>query len=133
MLKLIQEDLEKNKITDDCNFGDAFLFWEINPHKVDSDCMIKPREILSVRLVKKGSVIDEAFLDEVRNFGEKDVWNYVENYEMISALSNLLEQTKRAFQESLQILSGKAPVATDTKSEAKTETPKPAATKMVGY
>jgi len=134
ILKLIEEELEKCKITDDCNFGDAFLFWEINPHKVDTECIIVPREILSVRLVKKGCVIDEAFLEELRNFGEKDVWNYVEDYKIINSLSVFLEKTKIAYHESLQIVTGKAvATATDTKSEAKTEIPKPAATNMGGY
>lgn len=47
---LMEDELERHKITEDCQFGDGFLFSEMNPHGVDTNCIIK-RDVISFRLL----------------------------------------------------------------------------------
>jgi len=90
MLYLMKDALEKNKITEDCAFGDAFAFKEIIPHAVDFDCVIK-REILSVRLIEKGAQLDQEFIDDIIACGKnKDHVKIKEDHEEMAILGDFL-------------------------------------------
>jgi hypothetical protein len=103
ILQLLQKDLEANKITEDCAVGDAFMFWEINPHCVDLECKIK-REVLSVRLVKNDAVVDEAFLKELVDLPDDEPVNLFETKNLLMRLHLFLEKTKKQFEESNEII-----------------------------
>lgn len=114
MLQLLEKDLEANKvrathitinlkITEDCQLGDAFMFWEINPHCVDRDCNIN-REILSVRLVSKDAVVDEQFIKELEELPEDEPINLFEEKKTMMRLHGFLLKTKATFENSKAIL-----------------------------
>jgi len=98
LLSILEKELEAHKITDDCQFGDAFYFWEWNPHCVDQLCKIK-RDVISVRLVSKDAVIDTAFLEELQNIKEDEVHNHIETKDIMDRLTNFLAKEKKAYDE----------------------------------
>lgn len=98
MLYLMKNALEQHKITEDCAFGDGFVFKEIMPHAVDTECNIH-REIISVRLIEKGAVIDQKFIDEVKELGKDDKFMIVKetNHEM-AVLGDFLQNLKNTYE-----------------------------------
>lgn len=103
MMSLFTKELEANKVTEDCQLGDAFLFWETNPHCVDKLCKIK-REVLSIRMIKRGSVVDTEFLKELEEFPEDAKVNYVENKKVIQGLFDLLDGIRKSYDKSIVYL-----------------------------
>jgi len=102
LLHLLNAELEAHKITEDCAFGDGFVFSETNPHCVDKLCTIK-RDILSVRLIKKGVVIDEPFLKKLEEIPEDETVNLIENKAILGRLLLFLNQTKGSYEKSLEL------------------------------
>jgi len=103
MLDVIEDELEKHKVTEDCKFQDGFMFWEINPHCVDRECVI-PREVLSVRLISKDAVIDEAILAELEAYPDDRIVHMVENKKMMASLLKFLTDTKKSWETSWEII-----------------------------
>lgn len=101
-IMLTEKELEKRKVTEDCPLGDAFIFSEMIPHSVDNDCTIK-REILSVRLVDKNAVVDEAFLKEIEEFPEDGKINYADNKKYFNSLYSFLSKTKRTYDQTMEL------------------------------
>jgi len=92
------KELNENKVTEDCAFGDGFVFKEIIPHMVDEDCNIK-REILSVRLIEKGAVLDNDFIDEIIKTGKDENFKLVtETYKEMAVLGDFLLSLKKGFE-----------------------------------
>jgi len=98
MLYLMKNALEQHKITEDCAFGDGFVFKEIMPHAVDTECNIK-REIISVRLIEKGAVIDQKFIDEVKELGKDEKFLTVkETHVEMAVLGDFLQNLKNTYE-----------------------------------
>jgi hypothetical protein len=103
LLDMIEDELEAHKVTADCEYGDGFYFSEINPHCVDRLCSIK-RDILSVRLISRDAVVDDAFIKELDEFPEGAVTNgRVETKRMLASLHAFLVKTKACFEASVEI------------------------------
>jgi hypothetical protein len=102
ILSVMNEELENNKITEDVEFGDVWVFPETYPHKVDRDCKIQ-RDILSVRLIERSAILDEEFLKELLEFPEDGVINMIEKKEHINILSQFLNETATNFRQSKEL------------------------------
>jgi len=102
MLGLLEKELEENKVTADCQFGDAFHFWEWNPHCVDTLCKI-PREVVSFRLIRKDAVIDQAFFDLICNHPEGQLDNNLEEKKHFNSLVKLLTLFKSQYEQTVAL------------------------------
>jgi len=100
MLALLEKELETNKVTGDCQFGDGFMFREVNPHCVDRDCNI-PRDVLSVRLISRTAVVDDAFFKTIENLPEGEPINLIENKDILMRLYRFITGTRDCFEKSL--------------------------------
>lgn len=99
---LMEKELEAHKITEDCHLGDAFMFWELNPHAVDNLCNIK-RDVLSVRMISRDAVVDHAFMKELEEFPDDLVLNWGDDKRVMTALLNFLRKTKATYDASLEL------------------------------
>lgn len=65
---------------------------------VDEDCVVK-REILSIRLIEKGAVVDSEFIDEVIKIGQDPEWRTVtESYKEMAILGDFLLSLRKGFE-----------------------------------
>jgi len=107
LLDLLHEELERHAIAQDVKFGDALLFSEIQPHKVDNFFVpteeTKSREILTLWLIEEDAVLDEKFIQEVIDFPDGEVINQIEQKIHIKALERFARDTKNLFETSQQI------------------------------
>jgi len=102
IMNLFAKEMDAHKVTEDCQLGDGFLFSEMNPHSVDSDCSI-PRDVLSVRMVKRGTPLDPDFMKELEEIKEDEMTNIVEPKRIMNQLLTLLKQFLNAYETSLAI------------------------------
>jgi hypothetical protein len=65
---------------------------------VDEDCKIK-REILSVRLIEKGAVVDQEFIDDVLKTSKDEAWKTVtETYKEMAVLGDFLLSLRKGWE-----------------------------------
>jgi len=102
LLSIFKEEMDEHKIATNCDFGDGVVFWDLHPHIVDELCKSK-LEVLSVRLVKRGSEIDHKFLKEVEEFPEDGVVNIIEKKPWLQSLSAFLEKVRVSYEKSVEI------------------------------
>lgn len=103
MVNLLEEtELDKHKVTEDCELGDAILFWEMNPHCVDKLCKIK-RDVVSVRLITRDAIVDNDFVKELEDFPEDEKINFIDSKRALMSLHAFVDGTRRNYNTSLEI------------------------------
>jgi len=93
LLGLLKDELDAHQATENMEFGDALLFSEIRPHKVDTSCKVQ-REVFTCWLIDEDAVLDDEFIDEVIAFPEDETVNELETKVHMKALERFITDAR---------------------------------------